>query len=108
MSNRPNPYTFAEFSYMLAFASAIILLVAFVLGFRIFDAIGFLRNIVWLSLVTSAVGLFLAWAARSDFRRHPAPPDIDRKARVAFRINLVTLVLMLILLMITIVGTVLL
>jgi uncharacterized Tic20 family protein len=108
MSNRPNPYTFAEFSYTLAFASAIILLVSVVLGFRLFDAIGFLRNIVWLALFTSAVGTFLAWAARSDFKRHPAPADIDRKARAAFRINLITLILMLLLLVITIVGTVLL
>ena len=101
--NRPDPVTFAEGSYILAFASAFIILLTFILGFRAFDSVALLRQIVWLALLTSGVGVFLSYAARQDFKRYSGPDDAVRKARVGWRVNLAVLVFMVIIALIAIV-----
>ncbi len=103
MSNRPEPSVFAQGSYILAFVSAFILLASFFLGFRIFDSVRFLRQIVWLALITSGIGSFLAYAARSDFKRRGGSDELQRRARIGWRINLATFVLLVILAVIQIV-----
>lgn len=100
MANRPDPRTFAEWSYYLAIASAAILLMAFLLGLTRVAALQPLVNIVWLALITSATGTFLAAAARSDFKRNP-PDEVDQqRARTGLRVNLLALILMFVLMLI--------
>jgi archaellum biogenesis protein FlaJ (TadC family) len=101
--NRPDPVTFAEGSYILAFASALIIMLAFILGLHAFDSMAMLRQIVWLALITSGVGVFLSFAARQDFKRYSGPEDAVRKARVGWRVNLAVLVFMLIVTVIAII-----
>jgi archaellum biogenesis protein FlaJ (TadC family) len=101
--NRPDPVTFAEGSYILAFASAFIMMLAFVLGLRAFDSVAMLRQIVWLALFTSGVGVFLSYAARQDFKRYSGPADAIRKARVGWRVNLAVLIFMLVIALVAIV-----
>lgn len=101
--NRPDPVTFAEGSYILAFASAFIIMLALILGLHAFDSLAMLRQIVWLALVTSAVGVFLSYAARQDFKRYSGPEDAIRKARVGWRVNLAVLIFMLIITLVAII-----
>ena len=101
--NRPDPVTFAEGSYILAFASAFIIMLAFILSLHAFDSMAVLRHIVWLALITSAVGVFLGFAARQDFKRYSGPEDAIRKARVGWRVNLAVLVFMLVITFIAII-----
>jgi magnesium-transporting ATPase (P-type) len=101
--NRPDPVTFAEGSYILAFASAFIIMLAFILGLHAFDSLAMLRQIVWLALLTSGVGVFLSYAARQDFKRYSGPEDAIRKARVGWRVNLAILVFMLIVTLVAII-----
>ena len=90
MTNRPDPIRFAKYSYYMAFASALILLVAFIfsLPFLRSDLSSALINIVWLALITGGIGTFLAYAARADFKRAPGPAEAVRHARVGWRVNL--------------------
>lgn len=101
-SKRPDPATFAEASYILAIASVLILLLSYVLSW--ISAVGFLSRIVWLALITSAVGAFLAYAARQDFKHIDAPEADIKRARAGWRVNLAVLVLMLVLALIAIVA----
>jgi hypothetical protein len=101
--NRPDPVTFAEGSYMLAFTSALIIMLRFFLGLRMFDSVALIRQIVWLALFTSAVGVFLSYAARQDFKRYSGPEDSIRKARVGWRVNLAVLIFMLVIALVAIV-----
>ena len=94
-SKRPDPATLAEASYILAIASVLILLLAYVLSWS--GAVGFLSRIVWLALITSAAGAFLAYAARKDYERIDAPEADVKRARAGWRVNLAVLVLMLVL-----------
>lgn len=97
--NRPDPTTFAQFSYWLAIASSVIVTLVLLLGLvpgRMGDFLSPLQQVMWLALITSGVGLFLAIAARSDFRRGGQVPDaFKRKARIGLRVNLIILVVML-------------
>jgi cytochrome b561 len=96
MTNRPDPTAFADISYILAFVSAFILLLTFGLGFvrtAFFDTLQ--QVIIWFALVSGGIGTFLAYAARSDFKRYSGPADAQRKARVGWRVNLATLIFML-------------
>jgi hypothetical protein len=104
--NRPDPVTFAKYSYILAFVSSGILTVTIILGLIPGDAIAPLRQVMWLALFTSAVGTFLGYAARSDFKRNPVGDDLMRKAGVGFRINLIAFVVMLLVAIIAIVVNV--
>ncbi len=97
MSNQPNPGAMARVSYILAIVSVVILLVAFVLGLPFLKPFNALSRIVWLALPTSAVGAFLAYAARQE-ATHTALAEADReKLRLAWRVNLAMLALMLVL-----------
>lgn len=102
---RPDPETFAAYSYYLAFASSIILTLTFILGLIPVPALQTLRQIIWLVLFTSAIGAFLGYAANADFKRRRREPDEQavRQARVGFRINLVALIVMLLILILVIV-----
>jgi len=88
MSSRPSPETFARYSYFLALASSIILFITFIVMLIPRPLSEALVNIVWLALVTSGAGTFLAYAARADFRRNPGAPDAVRQARIGWRVNL--------------------
>ena len=98
MANRPDPGAFATYSYYLAFASAAILLLAFLIGLVPSDALKPMAHIIWLALLTSAIGAFLAFAARSDFRHQSGAPEDERRARTGLRVNLAVLVFMVLLL----------
>ncbi len=90
MSNRPDPVVFARYSYILAFVSAGIIFVTLLLYVPVLpeDLRRVLVNIVWLALITGGVGTFMAYAARSDFRRNPGPLSAINQARIGFRVNL--------------------
>jgi hypothetical protein len=92
MSNSSRPGQFATYSYYLAFASSGIVLIAFIAS--MFKSPIF--NIVWLALITGGVGAFFALAARSDFKRQAATEEDERHLRVGLRVNLATLVFMVI------------
>jgi hypothetical protein len=96
MNNRPDPEMFARYSYYLAFVSAFILLLTFLIRFVRVPIASVLINLVWLALVTGIVGAFMGFAASRDFKRKPASDDIMHEARIGFRINLgVTLIMLL-------------
>ena len=90
MSNRPDPIRFAKYSYYMAFVSAVILLLAFILSMPFFrsELTEALINIVWLALISGGIGTFLAFAARSDFKRSPGSAEAVRHARVGWRVNI--------------------
>lgn len=90
MESRPDPVQFARISYAMGFVTSGILALAFILGMV---GLG-LGWIVWLALISSAAGTFMAWAARRDFKTQPAPPEIERNLKVAWRVNLGSLILM--------------
>lgn len=94
MNSRPDPVQFARLSYAMGFVTSGILALAFILGMV---GVG-LGWIVWLALVSSAAGTFMAWAARRDFKTQPPPPEIERTLKVAWRVNLGSLILMFIVL----------
>lgn len=89
--NRPDPETFARASYYLAFVSSGILTLAMILGFLGSS----LSSIMWLCLLTSAIGTFTGYAARADFKRNP-PEDgsLVMRAMTGLRINLGVLIVM--------------
>lgn len=97
MSNRPDPRGMIQLSYILAFVSALILLASYALAWvlRGTDIGTYVGQIIWLALITSAIGTFLAFAARSDLRGQELPPDLARRLRVGLRVNLAALILML-------------
>lgn len=97
MANRSNSDMFAEMSYYLAIASTLIMVLTFVIGMTRIEALAPLRNLIWLVLITSGVGVFMALAARSDFRRNPPPEELVRFQKVGLRVNVAALVFMLLL-----------
>jgi hypothetical protein len=101
MSNSSRPGQFATYSYYLAFASSGIVLIAF-LASAVLRNSGF-YNVVWLALITGGVGTFFALAARSDFKHQAATEEDERHVRVGLRVNLATLVFMLIIVIFVIV-----
>src|SRR5688572_7329309 len=82
----------AQWSYYLAYASSGILMLAFIFSLLRVP----LTPIVWLALITSAVGTFMAWTARREFKARPGPADSVKMARMAWRVNLGALIVMLI------------
>jgi hypothetical protein len=102
VDKRPDAVTLAQWSYYLAYASSGILL----FGFFLLLLRSPLTAIVWLVLITSAMGTFMAWAARQEFKGKPGPEDSVAMAYSAFRINLGTLIGMLILVVLVIVAQV--
>lgn len=102
--NRPDPVSFAEASYVLAFVSSGILALTLLLGILPFQALRSFQHILWFALFTSAIGTFLGFAARRDFEQEPASEEIMNKAKIGFRTNRAILILMAIIALIAIVG----
>jgi len=99
MENRPDPALFARGSYYLGIASSGILLLSFLLGLL---RVG-LSSIVWLALITSAVGLFLGWASRSDFKKNPGTPEVMQMADTGWRINLWALIVLVVVMLMVVI-----
>jgi hypothetical protein len=98
---RPDPADFALYSYTLAFASSGIVTLAIILSMLKSPLV----QILWLALLTSAVGTFLGSAARSDFKQRSASEEAKHQANVGFRVNLGVLIVMLIMALIAVAGT---
>ncbi len=96
---RPDPALFARLSYYLGIASSAILLIGLIGGY-LRSAVG---SIVWLALITSGGGAFMAWAARKDFQAQPGEPEVVRMANIGWRVNRLALILLLALLALAIV-----
>ena len=92
MANRPSAVDLAYYSYILAIASAAVLVLTFIIG--MIDALGFLTKIVWLTLPISAIGLTLALLARSEFKRRDPGVEWIQKMRIGLRINGLALIFM--------------
>lgn len=99
MSNRPDPRIFGTYSYYLALASTIITVLVLLLGLFVPQ----IAMAFWLVLVTSAIGVFLGLAARSDLKHSGSTPEVERHVRIGVRVNLVYFVLMLIYTIVTII-----
>ncbi len=97
MANRSNSDLFAEMSYYLAIASTLIMVLTFAIGMTRVEALSPLRNLIWLVLITSGVGLFMGLAARSDFKRAPPAAELVRFQKIGVRVNAAALVFMLML-----------
>jgi hypothetical protein len=99
---RPSPAAFARYSYILAFVSSGVVTLAIILSMLKSPLV----YIVWLALLTSAIGTFLSSAARSDFKhkQRSVTEEAKHQANVGFRVNLAFLILLLILALIAIVG----
>lgn len=96
--NRPDPVMFTRWSYYLALTTSGLLLLTIALSFVPLEAIRTLpRLTVALALITSAVGTFMAWAARKDFATNPGPDDVMSMLNVAWRLNRLSLILIAIL-----------
>lgn len=92
MNNRPDPETFARYSYYLAYASSAIILLSLIFWIIPGPVGTVLSNMVWLALVTGIAGTFMALAARSDFKRVPASEEAAHAAKFGLRLNLLTTV----------------
>ena len=97
MANRPDPRDLAYYSYILAFASAGLLLMTFLVGLIPVDALGILSNLVWLVLPMSGIGLALALMARPSFKLEDPGKAWTSKLRVGLRINALALIFMVLL-----------
>lgn len=96
MKNRPDPETFARYSYLLAYVSSGIILLSLIISIIPLAIATVLSNVIWLALISGIAGTFLGFAANSDFKRYPGSPEAVHAARVGFRLNLfATIVIML-------------
>jgi hypothetical protein len=96
---RPDPETFAHYSYILAFISAGLVTIAMVVGWlpgNLGEMLSPFQNLTWAAMITSGVGAFLAYAARADFK-HKADADLEmvRRAQVGWRFNLAIFIVLL-------------
>jgi hypothetical protein len=89
-----NQKNFYQYTYYLAFATSAILIVAFILGLKWFDGIAILRNVVWLALITSALGTFFGLAARSEWKRREPSPEERNLVKIGLRTNIAALAFM--------------
>jgi len=88
LKNRPDPETFARYSYLLAYVSSGIILLALVISVIPLPIAAALSNVIWLALITGIAGSFMGFAATSDFKRYPGTPEAVHAARVGMRLNL--------------------
>lgn len=95
MTNRPDTRTLAAYSYYLALASAGVMMLSLLLGLIPGRVIGILQNVIWLVVITSALGTFCGFAARSDLKLDGGSEEDRRNARVGLRVNLAALIVML-------------
>src|SRR5574340_494575 len=91
-TNRPDATLFARGSYYLALATSGIILLVLILTVLRQSGLGGL--LVWLAIMTSAVGTFMAWTARKEFKVTPPPDDIQGMANLGWRINRLSLILL--------------
>ena len=90
-SNKLNSTMLADISYYLAFASALLLVPAFI------RALGPVQQIFWLATVTSAIGTVLGIIARGELNRAERPPsEAVRRAKIGFLFNLIIFIVMLV------------
>ena len=88
----------ADISYYLAFASALLLVPAFI------RALGVVQQIFWLSTITSAIGTVLGLIARGELSKAQRPPaDAVQRAKVGFMFNLIIFIVMLALIIVNVV-----
>jgi hypothetical protein len=93
--NRPNAALLAKWSYYLSYATSGFLALGFLLGFVRSP----LSAILWLAFLTGAVGAFMAWAAKSEFKRQRDPDAAAVNfARQGWRVNLAGFVVLIVIL----------
>jgi hypothetical protein len=97
MGEYRNSPDLAAYSYYLAIASAAIMILAMLLAFIPIRFLAPLVHVIWLTLITSAAGTFLAVTARNEFKRHPPTEDEERHARIGLRVNVAALLFTLLL-----------
>jgi hypothetical protein len=105
MKNRPNPEVFAYYSYRLAYVSSGIVLLSIIISIIPGPITGALSNIIWLALVSGIAGTFMGFAASSDFKRVPGSAEAVHAARVGFRLNLFTTIVVVAIAVIGFVGS---
>lgn len=88
MKNRPDPETFARYSYLLAYVSSGIILLALVISVIPLPIAAVLSNVIWLALISGIAGTFMGFAANNDFKRYPGPPEAVHAAKTGMRLNL--------------------
>jgi len=88
LKNRPDPETFARYSYNLAYVSSGIILLAIIVSLIPLPIAATLANVIWLALISGVAGTFMGFAANSDFKRYPGSEEGIHAARVGFRLNL--------------------
>lgn len=82
--NRPDAALLAKWSYYLSYGTSGLLLLGFLLGF----ARSPLSAILWLAFLTSAVGSFMAWAAKGELKRQKSSDAASLKwAKQGWRVN---------------------
>jgi hypothetical protein len=99
MGEHRNSPDLAAYSYYLAVASVTIMILAMILTFIPLRFLAPLVHIIWLTLITSAAGTFLAVTARNEFKRRPPTEDEARHARIGLRVNVAALIFMLLLML---------
>jgi hypothetical protein len=83
--NRPDAAQLAKWSYYLAYGTSGFLALGFILGL----ARSPLQAIMWLAFLTSAAGAFMAWAAKSEFKRQrSSDTQAVKHAHQGWRVNL--------------------
>lgn len=87
----------ATYSYYLAYASAAIMILAMLFAFIPVRFLAPLVHIIWITLITSAAGTFLAATARGEFKRRPPTEQEERRARIGLRVNIAALLFVLLL-----------
>ncbi len=90
---RPSPARLADISYYLALVSAGILLLYSAIGLAGLH-VRTLTPFIWVVLITSAAGAFLAYAARSDLTSADPDNRAVRRARTGWRLNLAAFAVM--------------
>jgi len=89
---RPGPESFAHYSYLLAFMSAGLVTIALIIGWlpgTLGVVLRPLQNLTWLALITSGLGIVLAYTARTEFRSgYEVNAELARRAKVGWRFNI--------------------
>jgi hypothetical protein len=95
MKNRPDPETFARYSYNLAYVSSGIILLAIIVSLIPLPIAAVLSNVIWFALISGVAGTFMGFAANSDFKRYPGSAEGVHAAKMGLRLNLFTTIVVL-------------
>jgi hypothetical protein len=104
---RPSPEKFAQWSYSLAYVSAGITLLVFLLALipgKLGQSLEFLQNIIWALFFTGAIGTFFGYAARTDLKTRKNVEEAQHKARIGLRTNAMFLGIIVFIALFAIVG----